>query len=245
MKTRKLGAIRRLPIALAGALGVATLFGPAQAKAQDTTQRAPDTTQARAQETTQTPSTEETRALDKLRQTFAREPTPSEVLVEAMHYFRVHPATADSLRSATHTRALFPVLSAVGTYNAYGDASAQSVTITNPQNTLINDYNRSYNLAVGVAWDLRELGFNPSELQVYSLVGYQQDLIQEITRTYFMRRQLQIRLALRPPQDLVTREILDLRVAEYTAILDAMTGGWFLRYIEQQLEAERPQQPSR
>jgi hypothetical protein len=198
-------------------MGLATFLRPGGVHAQETSAQ----------------SAEESRALDKLRQTFAREPTPAEVLVEAMQYFRVHPATADSLRASTHARALLPVLSAVGTYNSYGDASAQSVTITNPANTVVNDYNQSFNLAVGAAWDLRELGFNPSELQVYALVGYQQDLIQEITRTYFMRRQLQIRLALRPPQDLVTREMLDLRAAEYTAILDAMTGGWFLRAIAQ------------
>jgi hypothetical protein len=212
-------------IAMAAAIGVGTLLGPS---------RAAEAQEAPAQ------TTEESRAVEKLRQTFAREPTPAEVLQEAMHYFRVHPAIADSLRAATHTRALLPVFSTVGTYNAYGDASAQSVTITNPQNTLVNDYNTTFNVAVGAAWDLRELAFNPSELAVFQMVGYQQDLIQEITRTYFMRRQLQIRLALRPPQDLVTREMLDLRVAEYTAILDAMTGGWFLRYIEQ---SSRPPQP--
>jgi hypothetical protein len=202
-------------------IGMAIAVGPAPAVAQETT----------------APSADEARAIDKLRETFAREPTPGEVLTEAMLYFRVHPNTAESLRASTHYRALFPVLSAVGSYSAYGDASAQSVLITNPQNTFINDFNQTYNIQAGAAWDLRELEFNPSELQVYALVGYQQDLIQEITRTYFMRRQLQIRLALRPPQDLVTREILDLRVAEYTAILDAMTGGWFVRTIAEATEA--------
>jgi hypothetical protein len=46
-----------------------------------------------------------------------------------------------------------------------------------------------------------------------------------------MRRQLQIRLALKPPQDMVIRVMLDLRVAEYSAILDGMTGGWFSQAI--------------
>jgi hypothetical protein len=224
--TTRRESIRLTRIAMAAAIGAGTLLGLAPA--------------AQAQEAPPQ-SAEESRAIEKLRQTFAREPTAAEVLQEAMHYFRVHPAIADSLRAATHTRALLPVFSTVATYNAYGDASAQAVTITNPQNTLVNDYNTTFNIAVGAAWDLRELGFNPSELAVYQMVGFQQDLIQETTRTYFMRRQLQIRLALRPPQDLVTREMLDLRVAEYTAILDAMTGGWFLQYIEQASQAARPQ----
>jgi hypothetical protein len=86
-----------------------------------------------------------------------------------------------------------------------------------------------YTVSMGLSWDLRETVFNPSELQAYALVGIQQDLIQEIVRTYFMRRQMQIRMALRPPSDPVTRAILDLRIAQYGAILDAETGGWFSR----------------
>jgi hypothetical protein len=223
-RTAPRGAARLVAVAI----GLSLSMGDARAGAQET----------------QAPSTEESRAIEKLRDTFAHEPTPGEVLTEAMLYFRVHPNIADSLRASTHYRALFPVLSAVGSYNNYGEASAQSVTITNPQNTFVNDFNQTYNIQAGAAWDLRELEFNPSELQVYALVGYQQDLIQEITRTYFMRRQLQIRLALRPPQDLVTREILDLRVAEYTAILDAMTGGWFVRSIAEATEAARHPAPA-
>jgi hypothetical protein len=167
------------------------------------------------------------RAMEKLKATIAQEPSASEVLLTALQYFRVHPATIDALRASSHYRALLPVLSGIGSLGGTGGAAAQAVSITNPQNTVGNTATESYSASVGASWDLRELVFNPSELQVYALVGIQQDLVHEITRTYFMRRQLQIRLALRPPQDLVIRAMLDLRVAEYSAILDGMTGGWF------------------
>jgi hypothetical protein len=171
------------------------------------------------------------RALEKIKRTIASEPGPAEVLRVALQYFRVHPSTIDALRASAHYRALLPVLSGIGSYSGTGGATAQAVSITNPQDTVGNTATQGYSGSVGVSWDLREIVFNPSELQVYALVGIQQDLIHEIARTYFMRRQLQIRLALKPPQDLVIRVMLDLRVAEYSAILDGMTGGWFSQTI--------------
>jgi hypothetical protein len=104
-----------------------------------------------------------------------------------------------------------------------------SQMITNPMNINENTDTRTNSVTVGGVWDLRELAFNPSEVQVYGLVGIQRDLILEVTRTYFLRRQLLVRLALRPPADQLARATLDLRVEEYTAILDALTGGWFSR----------------
>jgi hypothetical protein len=180
------------------------------------------------------------RAMEKIKRTIAQEPGPSEVLRVSLQYYRVHPATIDALRANSHYRALLPVVSGIGTLNGGGGATAQAVSITNPQNTVGNTASEGYSGSVGASWDLRELVFNPSELQVYALVGIQQDLVHEIIRTYFMRRQLQIRLALRPPQDLVIRVMLDLRVAEYTAILDGMTGGWF---SQSTVEGAPPQPP--
>jgi hypothetical protein len=49
----------------------------------------------------------------------------------------------------------------------------------------------------------------------------------EVTRTYYLRRQLLLRLLLRPPEDPLAYAALEMRVDEFTAILDVLTDGWY------------------
>jgi hypothetical protein len=168
-----------------------------------------------------------------VRQLIRREPRAHEVIEVALRHYRVHATEIDALRASSRYRGLLPVFSTIGSVNRSGSASASSQTISNPQDTVSNQAYNGYAVSLGLSWDLRELMFNPSELQAYGLVGIQQDILLEVTRAYFMRRQLQIRLAIRPPSDVLTKAILELRVDEYAAILDAMTGGWFGRSLEE------------
>jgi hypothetical protein len=179
---------------------------------------------------------------EALRVMMAREPRASDVLRVSLRFYQVHPEVIDSLRTASRLRGLLPVASSIGTFNGLNNASASSQTITTPQDVISNQAGTGYSLAFALSWDLREVIFNPSELQAYALVGIEQDILLEVTRTYFMRRQLQVRLALRPPADIMTRSILELRVDEYSALLDGMTGGWFSRAMA---EALRPPPPAR
>ena len=74
--------------------------------------------------------------------------------------------------------------------------------------------------------------FNPAEVQVYGLIGVQRDLMLETVRVYYLRRQLFVRFLTAPPEDPVAREALLLRIDEFTAFLDVLTGGWFSRTTE-------------
>jgi hypothetical protein len=73
--------------------------------------------------------------------------------------------------------------------------------------------------------------FNPAEVQVYGVIGIQRDLALEVTRTYYLRKQLVLLRKTKPPEDPVSAATLDLRIDEYTALLDALTGGWFSRAL--------------
>ena len=53
------------------------------------------------------------------------------------------------------------------------------------------------------------------------------DILDEITRTYFERRRLQIDSYMSPPEDLKLKLEKELRIQELTADLDALTGGCF------------------
>ena len=167
------------------------------------------------------------------RQAFAHEPEVAETAREALEYFRVHPEALDGLRSSARARALLPVIAGGYQYGQSRDQLFYDQQITSPQTRDQNAAGTSHRVTAGALWDLRQLGFNPAEVEVYGLVSVQRDLMLEITRTYFLRRQLQLRLALRPPEDPLAYAALELRVSEFTAILDVLTCGWFSETAEE------------
>lgn len=168
-------------------------------------------------------------SLTRLRETLKREPKAADVVKMALQHYRVSPEVLESLRSSARGRALMPVVSGFVGYNSVGTASAQAQTVTNPQNVVINGAQSVTVFTGGLAWDLRELVFNPSELQTYAAVPMQRDIMLEVVRTFYLRRQLQLHLALKPPSDPIGLATMELRLEEYTSILNAMTGGSFTR----------------
>jgi hypothetical protein len=54
----------------------------------------------------------------------------------------------------------------------------------------------------------------------------------EVTRTYFERRRLQVDLAASPIQDLKLRLEKELRLQELTADIDALTNGYFSEQLK-------------
>lgn len=195
--------VSRFAVALLVALGITASVSPAHAEGPD--------------------------ALSRLRDTLKREPKAPEVVRMALDYYHASPQEMAALRSSARYRALMPVVSGFVGYNSAGTSSAQAQTITNPQNVVINAATALTFFTGGIAFDLRELVFNPAEVQTYAVLPMQRDITLEVVRTYFLRRQLQIRLALKPPADPLALATLELRVEEYAGILNAMTGGAFSR----------------
>jgi hypothetical protein len=158
---------------------------------------------------------------------FAREPPVSEVVEVALRYFRVHPEVLDSLRSKAHSRALLPLLAAGLRFDDQRFARFEQ---QEPDPPLLIDENTEMlntSVSVGAVWDLGKLVFNPSEVQVFGLIGVQRDIMLEATRTYYLRKQLVLRKLYKPPQDPMAKAALDMRIDEFTALLDVLTGGWF------------------
>jgi hypothetical protein len=159
----------------------------------------------------------------------AAEPEVSAVVAEALRYFRVNPEVLESIRGSARARAALPLVAAGFRYDDDKFKRVEEQTITDPRQNDEDTNRKTNSLSVGAVWDLRELVFNPAEVQVYGLVGIQRDIILEVTRTYYLRKQLLLLKRTKPPEDQVSAATLDLRVAEYTALLDVLTGGWFLQ----------------
>jgi hypothetical protein len=159
------------------------------------------------------------------------EPTVAETVRICLRYFRVDPDNFDGLRSAAKGRAWLPTLAAGYRLDDVNFARVEQ-TLAGPTLSLTqtNDEDQAqfnHAITVGAIWDLRELIFNPAEVQVYGLIGVQRDLMLEVTRTFYLRRQLMLRLMLRPPEDPLAYAALEMRVDEFTAVLDVLTDGWF------------------
>ena len=165
-------------------------------------------------------------ALARARAKFAKEPDVSEVVEVALRYFRVHPDVLDSLRTKAKTRALLPLLA---TGYRFDDNQFTRFEEQRPVPVNIDEATAARNnaVSVGAVWDLRELVFNPAEVQVFGLIGVQRDIMLEATRTYYLRKQLILRKLYKPPSDPMAQAALDMRIGEFTALLDVLTGGWF------------------
>lgn len=166
------------------------------------------------------------------------EPSAEEAIRAALSAFSVTRSDVGGLRGLARARGLLPRLS--GSYGRDDQDSrsrAESVGATVTQRDEEGDLAEE-RYGVAAEWDLRDLAFNPSEMEVYGLVSIQRDLILEVSRTYFLRQQLIIQRASNPPEDAQAGHILDLRIREFTVLLDAFTDGWFSAETQRRAERE-------
>jgi hypothetical protein len=91
---------------------------------------------------------------------------------------------------------------------------------------------------VTMSWDMGELIWNNDQTSIDTrsklMVELRGDIMNEVTRTYFERRRLQIDLLASPIQDLKLSLEKELRLQELTADIDALTGGYFSRKLKEQ-----------
>ncbi len=179
------------------------------------------------------------RSFETARERTKYEPPVSETMQAALRYFRVDPKNFDRLRRTANTRALLPTFAAGFRLDDTTFDRSERQRLSNPRDVQENRDTNTNTISIGAVWDFRELIFNPAEVQVYGLIGVQRDLMLETTRIYYLRKQLFVRFLNSPPQDPLAREALLLRVDEFTALLDVLTGGWFSKATDSRYEAAK------
>ena len=176
---------------------------------------------------------EDSRRADLVQQALAQmeaEPSITDVHQAALRYFRVNPEAVERIRRVAVRRAAAPEMTITGRYEY---VNSQRDVIHSPEPAAIDDSFGS-NVAGGslsLRWDFGGLVFNPAELQTYALIGIQMNVLKEVTRLYYVRRQLLLSLMADPPDDPRTRVAMRLRVEEFTSLIDSFTGGWFSRNL--------------
>lgn len=172
-----------------------------------------------------------------LAQVEACEPTVLAVQRRALAHLELGPERVAAWRRAVRRRGLLPVVTLQGT-----GANDRSVSRDHDEAFVSGDLrhlfdrdherDRERELRVVLSWDLRELFFDPEELEVSEearrLIQLRDDVLDEINQIYFERRRALAQRAAAAPgseEALAAR----LRADELAAGLDAWTGGWFGR----------------
>jgi len=158
---------------------------------------------------------------------FDNEPGIKDVQDAAIKYAEVHPDKIKRWREAVTKKALLPKIS-IGldryiTDYWHWDSGTNPDTLQKGKDAVAWD--------VTMSWDMSELIWSDSQTSIDTrsrlMVQLRDDILDEVTRTYFERRRLQIEMYLAPPLDIKSRVEKELRIEELTADLDGLTGGYF------------------
>jgi len=164
---------------------------------------------------------------------FNHEPTIREMQEAAIKYAEVHPEKIEKWRSAAKQKALLPDVS-VGidrhVTDYYHWDAGQNPDVLQKGNDVVS-------WDVTMSWDLGDLIWTSDQTSIDTrsrlMVQLRDDILDEITRTYFERRRLQIEAQLSPSHELMEGLEQELRIQELTADLDALTGGYFSLQLAQ------------
>ena len=88
---------------------------------------------------------------------------------------------------------------------------------------------------VSMSWDLSDLVWSTDQTTIDSrsklMVELREDILDEVTRLYFERRRIQTELVIDHALDPRLKIDQEMRIAELTALIDALTGGEFSKKI--------------
>lgn len=156
------------------------------------------------------------------------EPSIQQAQSAALKFFNVDPGSVEAMRSRAAIKGLMPSISTHYRQSWSGVGIDSTNLLSDDSPIIFDNVDTQYQeFQVGASWNLPLLIFNAEVLDVGSLAVLQEGVLKEVTRLYFTRRRLQIDLILEPPADPGTRMSKELRIAELTSTLDAMTGQLF------------------
>ena len=165
---------------------------------------------------------------------FTYEPTIAAVREASIRYADVHPDKIKRWRRQASLKALLPSVDLGMDHDRSRDDHVDEGTFPNFQ--LIKSEDRDAGLDVSVTWDLGELIWSDDQTSIdvrsKLMVQLRDQIVDEVIRTYFERRRLQVALLTHPPTDDHTLLEKELRLQELTALLDGLTGGYFSQQMK-------------
>lgn len=173
-------------------------------------------------------------SIQELLSNFSYEPSIGEVQQAAIRYAEVHPDKILRWRREAMLQALLPKVDLGLDRDRSHDVHVDEGTF--PKFQLLQTKDRDSSLDLSVSWDLGELIWNDDQTSIdvrsKLMVQLRNDIVDEVTRTYFERRRLQVALLANPPADEQTLIEKELRLRELTALIDGLTGGAFSERVQ-------------
>jgi photosystem II stability/assembly factor-like uncharacterized protein len=164
-----------------------------------------------------------------------REPSIEEIHRAAIAYAEVSPDKIKWMRSAAKNQALIPTFSLKLDGNVSRNLNLDRGGTNDPDFFIEGPRDKKWGWGIGLNWNLSELVWNyhQTSIDVRSrlMVQLRNDILDEVTKLYFERLRLKSELMQNPLQDTKQAGIKQLRLAELTANIDALTGGYLSRKI--------------
>lgn len=174
---------------------------------------------------------------------FDHEPSIQELQSVAARYAEVHPEKILEWRRGAALKPWLPSLS-VGMDRGV----AQNVDIdrggtADPDRFISGPSEQDRDYSVDLQWDISNLIWNDDQTSIDNrsklMVQLRDDLMNELNHLYFARRRLQIQSFLSEEKDLAAAVDRRLQIDEYTAGIDALTGGYLTRRLKE-IEGSTP-----
>ncbi len=161
------------------------------------------------------------------------EPTIQEVHQMVIDYADVSPGKIKDWKERARMKALLPSFS-VGLDREGGNLFHWNTAVNPDELQKGRDY---VGWDVSLSWDFSDFIWSSEQTSIDSraklMVELREDLLSQVTRIYFERRRIQMEILNEDPGATGADASFErqLRIAELTAIIDAMTGGRFSRKI--------------
>jgi photosystem II stability/assembly factor-like uncharacterized protein len=175
---------------------------------------------------------------------FSGEPTIADVREAAIRYAEVDPRKIRKWRRAASNRAWLPDLHISFDRNRDWQSSTYFYS-TSTQKYKDDDITKGkdYGWSVSLTWELGDLIWNDAQTSIDArsrlMVQLRDDIVNEVTRLYFERRRLQIKMLLRPERVRMKRIEDELRLQELTASIDALTGSYLSRRMRARVSSRQ------
>lgn len=170
-----------------------------------------------------------------LTQLIQAEPTVGMIQKQAVRYANVNNWKTRRWQWASRFRALIPSLSVGKSFSKADTLDLDRGGTNDPDRYIIGPPDTSRNWNFDLNWNLSDFIWNTAQTSIDSreklMVELRDDILSEATRLYFERRRTQVEFILQPPDNPLDWIQHLLRIEELTANLDALTGGFFTKEL--------------
>jgi photosystem II stability/assembly factor-like uncharacterized protein len=167
---------------------------------------------------------------------FLNEPDISDIHQAAIEYSEVSPEKIKWMRQAAKNQALIPKFSFKLDGNISRNINLDRGGTNDPDFFIEGPKDKKWGWGIGLNWDLSELvwSYHQTSIDVRSrlMVQLRNDILDEVTKLYFERLRLKHEIEQMSVQEKHPVRLKQLRLAELTANIDALTGGYLSRMTE-------------